>query len=102
MNTSKILASLFVVTMIGATGCASLCERKDAAMTRKCAGTSVNYSADPVCEQKVRNCNEGQMAQFEGYVKCLESMNECSLESISACGSKYPGGRGLQCANAFN
>jgi hypothetical protein len=94
-----IFLALFAPTLI--TSCkASLCERKDRWLERHCTSgaTDVTWSPDPTCEAKVETCNQAQLKQFEGYVRCLESSKECSLDVMSACGQQFPGGVNLFCS----
>jgi hypothetical protein len=98
MNPRALLLALFIPIIFA--GCkASLCERKDRWLARNCAGGDVTWSPDDTCEAKVETCNRAQLAQFEGYVKCLESSRECSLDVMGRCGQQYPGGVNLFCAN---
>lgn len=92
------IALLFAFLTAGSVSCAaSLCERKDSFMTRTCSGGTVTYTPDVLCEEKVKRCNEGQLAQFRAYVSCLESAGICSLEVISKCAEAHPGGVNLAC-----
>lgn len=98
--TPKRLAALFALLVAPAftTSCAaSLCERRDAFMRNTCAGSNVTYTGDPMCERKVKKCNQAQLAQFQGYVQCLESQKVCSMEVLAGCAEKYPGGVNLAC-----
>ncbi|MBI2377006.1 MAG: hypothetical protein HYV07_23600 [Deltaproteobacteria bacterium] len=90
----QISAALF---LLGSMGCANLCARKDKFFQKTCGSTSVSYRPDPTCEAKIENCSDVHLAQLEGYVKCLEATNECSLEAIGKCGQMYPGGVNLMC-----
>ncbi len=84
------------------TACAgpSLCERKAKFLNTRCSGGSVTATPDPYCENRVKNCNPAQLAQFKGYVSCLESAGVCSLEVMNQCRQKYPGGVNLTCPGA--
>lgn len=87
------LAAPFVLS-----ACASsLCERRDTFMRSTCAGSNVTYGGDPMCERKVEKCDEAHLAQFRGYVECLEAQKVCSMEALASCAQKYPGGVNLVC-----
>ena len=92
------LALVFSLLAVGSISCAaSLCERKHNFMSSTCSGGDVTYSPDVLCEEKVKRCNEGQLAQFRAYVSCLESAGICSLDVISKCAEAHPGGVNLAC-----
>lgn len=81
------------------TSCATgLCERRDNFMRTTCAGTDVTYQGDPMCESKIENCTEAQLAQFRGYIECLESQNICSMDTLGSCAEAWPGGVNLMCS----
>lgn len=76
---------------------ANLCERRDNFMRSTCAGSNVTYGGDPMCEKKIEKCSEGQLAQFRGYIECLEASKMCSMEVLAGCAEKWPGGVNLVC-----
>lgn len=101
MKARTVVTTLLLALMAALylTGCrASLCERKERWLERNCAGGDVTWSPDPTCEAKVETCNRAQLEQFKGYVSCLESSRECSLDVMSRCGQQYPGGVNLFCS----
>lgn len=92
------LALLLVSASLTLSGCASsLCARKEAWLKNHCAGTDVTWSHDATCERAIEHCDEGHLAQMQGYVSCLESQNVCSLDTMNQCGQQYPGGVNLSC-----
>ncbi len=96
----RLVLGLVGLVFLGSMGCANLCARKDRFFQKTCGGSSVSYSPDPYCENKIDNCSDVQLAQLEGYVRCLEETKECSLEAIGRCGQMYPGGMNLACAQS--
>ena len=101
MKTLLGLVFLAILAPIFISSCkASLCERKDRWLERNCTSgaTDVTWSPDPTCEAKTETCNQAQLKQFEGYVGCLESQRECSLDSMNACAQQFPGGVNLFCS----
>ncbi|MCA9551655.1 MAG: hypothetical protein KC933_16580 [Myxococcales bacterium] len=92
-----LLAATVVAPFVLSACAAGLCERKDTFMRSTCSGTSMTYHGDPMCERKIAKCNEGQLAQFRGYVECLEAQNVCSMEALASCAEKWPGGVNLAC-----
>ncbi|MCB9655949.1 MAG: hypothetical protein H6729_17620 [Deltaproteobacteria bacterium] len=97
---AMLASSTALIAAIATTaGCAAnLCERKNTFFERRCAGTDLTYSPDPLCEPNLENCNEGQLRAFEGYVRCLEAANVCSMEIVSQCAAQHAPGVNLQCA----
>ena len=95
----KSIGTLAVLLSLSLTAAcaANLCERKERFGRTRCAGTDVSWHADPSCEAKIEHCDAAHLAQFEGYVACLESQNECSMEALARCQSAYPGGVNLSC-----
>ena len=91
------LLPLFVALLSLEACASSLCERRDDFLRNRCAGTSVTYTGDPMCEANVANCSDAQKAQFAGYVACLESQTICSLEALGRCAEQWPGGVNLAC-----
>ena len=93
----RVIPVLIAPFVLGA--CASsLCERRDDFLRNRCAGTSVTYTGDPLCEANIANCSDAQKAQFAGYVACLENQKICSLEALGTCAEKWPGGVNLTCS----
>ena len=94
-----LLACLLTPVVLSACA-AGLCERRDSFMQKTCAGTDVTYHGDPMCENKIAQCSEGQLAQFRGYIECLESQKICSMDALSACAETWPGGVNLYCGGS--
>lgn len=93
-----LLASTMAATLLlTACGGQNLCQRKHNFMSSRCTGGDVTYAEDALCENKIKNCNAGQLAQMEGYVACLEAANQCSLDIMARCAEQYPGGVNLYC-----
>lgn len=92
-----LLAATVVAPFVLSACAASLCERRDTFMHSTCAGTNVTYGGDPMCENKIKKCSPGQLAQFEGYVSCLETQKMCSMEVLAGCAERFPGGVNLVC-----
>jgi len=99
MNIKRLapLVAALAAPLVLSACAANLCERRDNFMRSTCAGSNVTYGGDPMCEKKIEKCNEGQLAQFRGYIECLEAQKVCSMEVLSACAQKYPGGVNLVC-----
>lgn len=101
MSTLKAGAAVVLLaTGLGLAGCASvpsLCERKARYLTTQCQG-KLSVAPDPYCEQSIKNCGSGHLAQMEGYVACLEAADECSLDVMRNCQEKFPGGVNLSCS----
>ncbi len=93
-----LLAATVLAPALLSACAASLCERQDNFMHKTCAGTNMTYSGTPMCEQKVAKCDAAHLAQFEGYVTCLEQKKVCSMEVLTSCAEKYPGGVNLVCS----
>lgn len=96
MKLPKLAIPLLGLTLFGASACANLCARKQSWFDRTCRGTDVAHS-DPLCEDNLDKCTPGQKAAFQAYVECLEANNQCSLEIVSACAARHPGGVNLMC-----
>jgi hypothetical protein len=98
------LGSAATLALLGALllqGCASsICERKENWMRNNCVGGNVTWSPDATCEANLKNCNQGQLRQAEGYVACLESQNVCSLDTMAHCQEQFPGGVNLVCTGS--
>lgn len=92
-----LLAATLLAPALLSACASSLCERRDNFMHNTCTGTNMTYSGDPMCEQKVAKCDAAHLSQFEGYVACLEQKKICSMEVLSSCAQKYPGGVNLVC-----
>ena len=99
MNTRMFfgMAGLALSAMMLSACAASVCERKRTFMNSRCAGGSVAYDGEPMCEARTQNCSPAQKAQLEGYVSCLEEGNQCSMEALAACAKRFPGGVNLAC-----
>jgi uncharacterized protein with NAD-binding domain and iron-sulfur cluster len=96
MRIFAVAASALALALLSA-GCApNLCQRRSTAMG-KCAGTDVTYRPDELCEANLERCPAGNIQQFEAYVMCLESMAQCSLDTVNGCAARYPGGVNLMC-----
>jgi hypothetical protein len=94
--TKSVSMALLLAVVLG--GCsANLCQRKHNFMSSRCVGGDVTYSEDTSCESKIANCKEGQLAQMEGYVACLEGANQCSMDVMARCAESFPGGVNLYC-----
>jgi hypothetical protein len=102
MRKKIVIAIAFaVLAALSISACASSpCARKEKWLASHCAGTDVAWSHDATCESSIKNCDQGHLAQIEGYVSCLESQNVCSLDTMNACQSQYPGGVNLVCTAA--
>lgn len=98
MRLESALALVVCGLLLGACAGPGLCERKARYLTRTCSGTSVAVSIDPTCKRKIERCTPGQLTQMEGYVSCLESAGECSLDVMRACQERFPGGVNLVCS----
>jgi hypothetical protein len=95
----KLIFALTLISMFALSACAAnFCERKEKWLASHCVGGDVTWSPDPTCEAALENCNEGQIAQANAYVACLEAQNVCSLDVMGACAQQHPGGVNLQCA----
>ncbi|MBK6684894.1 MAG: hypothetical protein IPG45_10555 [Deltaproteobacteria bacterium] len=92
-----LVPTLALASLLVACGGPNLCARKHAFMSSRCTGGDVTYSEDTACENKIKSCNPGQLAQMEGYVACLEGANQCSLDVMARCAEQYPGGVNLYC-----
>jgi len=84
--------------LAGSMSCAAnLCQRKDSAMKR-CTAGNLSYTGDPSCERNLEVCGPEKLKVLEGYVMCLESLNQCTLDTMNACGSQHPGAVNLSCS----
>ncbi len=92
-----LLAGTLLASSMLSACAASLCERRDNFMHSSCAGTNVTYGGDPMCENKIKKCSPAHLAQFEGYVACLEAKKVCSMEVLASCAERFPGGVNLVC-----
>ena len=91
---SRILSMTSLALALAA--CApNLCQRK-AAHFERCAGSMITY-AEPLCEENLARCSDGEKARIEAYVQCLEAQNECSLAANNRCGAQFPGAVNLTC-----
>lgn len=94
----KIVFGFALLAAFALSACSSnLCVRKEKWLESHCAGTDVSWSHDSTCEAAIDKCDQGHLAQMEGYVKCLESQNVCSLDVMAQCQQAYPGGVNLSC-----
>ncbi len=99
MASRIVLAGALGLVSLLAQACAApgLCQRKDAFFAQRCAGGDVTFQSDVACEAKVERCSPAQLAQLEGYVTCLESQGQCSMEAMARCAERFPGGVNLSC-----
>src|SRR5262245_22173367 len=92
-----LVLSLLLLSSLSFGACASICERKDNWLAKNCPGTDVSSSPDPTCEDRLADCEEGQLAQARGYVECLEKQNQCSMDIMAACQAQFPNGVNVSC-----
>ncbi len=99
MASRIVLAGALGLVSLFAQACAGpgLCARKDAFFGTRCAGGDVTYQSDGACEAKIERCAPAQLAQLEGYVACLESQGQCSMDAMARCAEQFPGGVNLSC-----
>jgi hypothetical protein len=100
MQLGTRLAGFFGLTaLLSLSACAATgpCQRKDDFFATRCGGSDVSYRPDPTCEAKIERCSPAQRAQLEGYVRCLETQNQCSLDAMARCAEQFPGGVNLSC-----